>query len=85
MKLASILLALTAAACAPNTFVWTKPGITQAEADRDRDQCKARADQAAARQLTSARERSQAHNRILVSCMRDRAYVPEEEAAAKKT
>lgn len=85
MKPASILLALAAAACALNTFVWTKPGSTKADFDRDYAVCKAQADAGASRPLTSGADRAQIHNRVLGSCMRDRGYVPEEEAAAKKT
>jgi hypothetical protein len=68
---ASISLAVLSA-CA-NPVQMTKPGGTQAEYERDSGICMAQAERAKRAQLRP-REATQAHNRVLLACMRDRGW-----------
>lgn len=52
----------------------TKPGVSQAQMDRDKRQCETQAQRASEAQLRQAKEKIQVHNRVLVSCMRGRGY-----------
>jgi hypothetical protein len=52
------------------TIEWTKSGATQAAFDRDNGICTKQA-QDASRRLIGGRDARHAHNRVLISCMRN--------------
>ena len=65
---------LLAALCAcTNPVQMAKPGGTQAEYERDSGICKAQAERSKRDQMRP-REATQAHNRVLLACMRDRGW-----------
>ena len=65
-------LVVLVAACT-NPVAMHKPGATQADYERDGRICKDQASRAAKAQMR-AREGTQAHNRVLLSCMSARGW-----------
>jgi hypothetical protein len=70
---AAVLLAFVLAACRAPSLTMVKPGATTAEFERDKQICTDQADRAYRTQVSS-RDAKMAHNRVLLSCMRDRGW-----------
>ena len=83
MKACAFLLATLLAAC--STSKWTRPGMTQAQFDRDADACRAQATSASSGPVVRPADRSRIHNRVLLSCMRERGYERQEDREAAGT
>ena len=80
MKALAFFLVWLVAACSQAT--WTRPDTTRAQFDRDAEACKAQANSASSGQLVRPADRSKIHNRVLISCMRERGYERQEEREA---
>lgn len=74
MKKLMIVVAVAVTGCAPN--VWTKPGGTQAESERDIAECRYQASLATAG-ISSAVEQGLAKNDLGRQCLRLRGYAPQ--------